>query len=140
MTVTNFTLLTNHNKTLSLKELSKNHKLILIDFWASWCSSCRKNVTSLKNLYQKYNSKGFTILSVSGDDKKIEWENAINDDNIDIWYHGIDNQKKSISLQLGVYAFPTYILLNDRLQIIGKYNGRWKGQADLEKRIADYFN
>ena len=139
-TITNFIFLTNHNKTLSLQELSKNHKLILLDFWASWCSSCRKNTKSIKQLYQKYYSKGLTIVSISEDDKKKDWKKAIKEDKVDIWYQAIENEKKPIQAQLGVFAFPTYILLNDRLQIIGKYNGRWKGQSDLEKTIALYFN
>ncbi len=64
-------------------------KIVLIDFWASWCAPCLKEQPELKTIYQKYqhakftNADGFTIYGVSLDSKKENWINAINKFGID---------------------------------------------------------
>lgn len=57
---------------------SMKGKLVLIDFWASWCGPCVKEQPELKEIYQQYSTSGeFEILGVSLDRKKENWENAI---------------------------------------------------------------
>jgi thiol-disulfide isomerase/thioredoxin len=57
-------------------------KVVLLDFWASWCLPCRAANKHLVKLYAKYKSKGFEIYSVSVDDEKSDWLNAIKKDGI----------------------------------------------------------
>ena len=52
-------------------------KYLLIDFWASWCGPCRKEIPNLKMIYEKYKDRGFEIYSVSLDDKREAWITAI---------------------------------------------------------------
>ena len=65
-------------------------KLILVDFWASWCAPCRKeNRSTLKPLYTKYHNKGFEILGISIDSDRDSWINAIEKDAAN-WLHASD--------------------------------------------------
>lgn len=136
--IKNFSLLSDKGDSISLQQLFPMHKIILLDFWASWCYSCRQNSSYLKQVYAEFNSKGFSILSISIDENKNNWLKAIYDDNIDSWYHGVDNSFKTIQNSLGISGIPIFILVNENLEIIGRFNGRWKGQEDLRKAIISY--
>src|SRR5437868_12842577 len=52
-------------------------KVILLDFWASWCMPCRSANKDLVKLYNKYKTRGFEIFSVSIDESKKEWQRAV---------------------------------------------------------------
>ena len=76
---------TTEGKEFSLSDFGD--KYILLDFWASWCNPCRKEIPNLKKLYKEYADKGFQIISISIDKKKADWEKALKALNIKI-----DNQ------------------------------------------------
>ena len=72
-------------KEYSLSELKG--KVVLIDFWASWCKPCRYNNPHIVSLYDKYNKQGFEVFSVSLDQDKTRWIEAIKADNLKWPYH-----------------------------------------------------
>ncbi len=80
--------------TLKLSDLKG--KMVLIDFWASWCGPCRKENPYVIEAYNKYkdakfkNGKGFTVFSVSLDMKADAWRKAIADDKLEWPYHVCD--------------------------------------------------
>ncbi|MEO3406287.1 TlpA disulfide reductase family protein [Mucilaginibacter sp. CAU 1740] len=54
----------------------KNNKLILVNFWASWCVPCREEIPELKKVYSEFKNKGFDIVSVTIDEKYDRWKNV----------------------------------------------------------------
>ena len=75
---------------VTLSDLAQG-KLLLVDFWASWCPDCRKANPGVVAAYQKYHDQGFDILGVSFDTDKEKWLAAIEKDNL-TWTHVSDLQ------------------------------------------------
>jgi peroxiredoxin len=65
-------------------------KVVLVDFWASWCGPCRASNKKLVKLYSKYKAKGFEIFGVSVDEDNGDWKKAISKDKI-TWLQVNDN-------------------------------------------------
>ncbi len=71
-----------NDKNVSVKLQSFKGKVVLVDFWASWCLPCRKANKSLVKLYDKYKSKNFEIVGISIDTDKDKWLKAIKKDGL----------------------------------------------------------
>ena len=92
-----------------IKLSSLRGKVVLIDFWASWCGPCRRANKHLKKLYSKYHAQGFEIFSISVDDSKREWKKAITEDKTS-WLHVID--EKNIANAWRIQYIPTTFLID----------------------------
>ena len=109
-------------------------KLVLIDFWASWCGPCRKEMPNVIKIYSKFKNKGFEIYGVSLDQDKEKWMEAITKDGInwpqvsDLKYW--DNVAAKI---YNVQGIPYTVLIDKDGKIIAK---NLRGQ-ELEKKIAE---
>jgi len=62
---------------ISLSDFVGKSKVVLLDFWASWCGPCRKEMPNVVEAYKKYNNKGFEIVGISLDDNRKAWIEAI---------------------------------------------------------------
>lgn len=76
---------------LIIKLSSLQGKVVLLDFWASWCGPCRKNNRQMLSLYDQYKDKGFEVYGVSIDENKQAWANAIQQDKMK-WLQVIDTR------------------------------------------------
>ena len=96
-------------------------KVVMIDFWASWCGPCRQENPHVVKLYQQYNTKGFEIIGVSLDRTKEEWVKAIQDDQLS-WVHVSDLQfwQNTAARLYSVNAIPQTYLLDKEGKIIAK--------------------
>ncbi|MBL4594458.1 MAG: AhpC/TSA family protein [Flavobacteriales bacterium] len=131
-----FTLNDTKGNPLSLSSLKG--KVILIDFWASWCRPCRAENPNVVKAYDKYHSKGFDILSVSLDKDKNKWVAAIKQDNLKWPNHVSDLQAwgSSVVPLYGIGGIPFTLLIDKDGIILGK---NLRGE-ELEKKLAEVFN
>ena len=109
-------------------------KVVLIDFWASWCGPCRKEMPNVVRAYAKYKSKGFEIYGVSLDKEKGNWVEAIEEEGI-TWPQVSDLlywQSSVISLY-AIEGIPYTVLLDREGTIIAK---NLRGE-ELDEKLAE---
>ncbi len=94
-------------------------KVVLLDFWASWCKPCRASNKGLVKLYPKFKDKGFEILGVSLDEDKGDWKKAIKQDKIN-WLQVNDpgGWQSPTVMQWRINAIPTSYLINRNGELI----------------------
>ncbi len=114
-----FTQKTPEGTDLSLSDL--RGKVVLIDFWASWCGPCRRENPYVVQLYNQYKDKGFEILGVSLDRNRESWLQAIKDDNL-TWKHVSDLQfwQNAAAKLYGVSSIPHTVLIDREGKIIAR--------------------
>ena len=94
-------------------------KVVLIDFWASWCGPCRKENPNVKKIYEKYKDQGFEIYAVSLDNNEAQWKGAIAKDGL-AWKHVSEllGWKGAVSRAYGVGSIPQTFLLDKEGRIV----------------------
>jgi thiol-disulfide isomerase/thioredoxin len=111
-------------------------KVVLIDFWASWCGPCRKENPNNKRIYEKYADKGFEIYAVSLDRNKSDWVTTIEKDALP-WIHVSDlaHWNCAPAKEYKVRAIPATFLLDREGKILAR---DLRGQ-ELESFLDAYF-
>lgn len=102
-----FNFISSTNQQFSFDELSKN-KTVLIIFWASWCGPCRREIPTLKNIYQKFNSKNFQMISVSLDSNIMRWKKAVIDEQMP-WLQTVDKTEFIKDFNFYNFLYFTFI-------------------------------
>lgn len=119
-------------KVIKLSSLRGN--VVLIDFWASWCGPCRREMPNVVRAYQQYKDKGFTVYSISFDGDKKRWLKAIEDDGM-VWPNHVSELKKWDSTpgrDYFVRGIPATFLIDREGVIVGT---NLRG-AQLDKKLA----
>ena len=125
-------------------------KMVLLDFWASWCVPCRKSNPHVKALYEKYRKKGFDVVYVAdNDDNPANALKAINEDGIKNYHHvlrglitkrgpngehmGFD-KSQDVSKNYAVHFLPTKFLIDREGNLIGKVDDK-----TLDEKLKEIF-
>lgn len=117
---------------ISLSDYVSKNKVVLIDFWASWCPPCREDMPELVALYDKYKSKGLEIVGVSWDDKADNWAKCIKSLNMS-WPQMSDLKGRDSDLHkaYGIGFIPQTVLIDKEGTIVA----RNLEHDDLDKTI-----
>lgn len=112
-------------------------KVVLIDFWASWCRPCRMENPNVVRLYHRYHDKGFDIFSVSLDKRRDDWVHAIASDGL-VWENHVSDLKgwtSSGGATYGITSVPSTVLVGPDGKIIAR---NLRG-AELERKLEELF-
>lgn len=120
-TFTDFEMTDVKGEVKKLSDYVGQGKYTLIDFWASWCPPCRKEMPNLVALYKQYKNKGFEIVGVSLDSEKDKWEKGIKDLNI-TWpqLSDLKGWQNEGAAMYGVNSIPHLVLVDKDGTIIAK--------------------
>jgi len=136
-----FTLKTDANEDFTLSSL-RGQKIVLVDFWASWCVPCRKSYPHLKEVYAKYKDKGFEVVAVTNDSNHDQWKKAIKEDGLE-WIQvadvfppkGSDVMTAKVITSYAAPFLPSTYLLDKNGVIIAKHlHGN-----ELDKKLEEIF-
>jgi thiol-disulfide isomerase/thioredoxin len=130
-----FSFTSSEGEYVTLEDL--RGKVVVLDFWATWCGPCRESVPELRNLYKRYSNQPFVLIGISSDHDAQAWRSYIADERM-VWPQYRDENGK-IMRAFNVRAFPTYVIIDHegivQYQSIGM---SWQRAASLENAVRKY--
>lgn len=130
MPAPDFNLNTNKDAKVSLSSLKG--KVVVVDFWASWCGPCRAENPHMIELYNEIKDQGVEFLSVSVDKNHDKWLKAIEEDGL-LWPQLIDDADVKAADKYGVQAIPFTVVVDKEGKIVAKRVFGAELKAAIEK-------
>ena len=129
-----FSFTSSEGEHITLEDL--RGKVVVLDFWGTWCPPCVESVPELRDLHKRYSKEGipFVLIGISSDSDEAEWK-EFTEKNKMIWPQYRDKDRR-IQRVFGVRSFPTYVLIDHegvvRFTSVGL---SWRSAADLSEAI-----
>jgi len=125
---------TTDDKDLTLERFKG--KVLLVDFWATWCPPCRAEVPAIVKAYKEYKDKGFEILGISFDQDKAEFEKYIKE-NAMPWPQYFDGKgwENEVGPTYGIQSIPTMYLLDGEGKVVTTDLREGKLEEELKKLL-----
>ena len=122
-------------KLVQLADVRANSKLVLVEFWASWCGPCRVEIPHMKEAYARHRDKGFEIISFTIDDDRTDWEVASEEEDLP-WPNLGMGQDAEAPLAYNVTGVPkNYLVESSTGEILAK---DLRGHK-LDETLAEFF-
>lgn len=115
-------------------------KVVLIDFWATWCGPCMAEVPHVVEAYNKYHEQGFEVIGISFDTSRRALENVTRAKNMP-WPQYFDGKgwRNDFGVKFGIHAIPTMWLIDQQGRLVTK-NARANLAGQVEKLLASGAN
>lgn len=105
------------NQDVNFNTVASGKRYVILDFWASWCGPCRKQLPALKKFYEEMSNKGVEIISVSIDKKEADWKKALQEEELP-WPNFLDT--KNMADKWSVKAIPAMFLLDGKGMVLAE--------------------
>lgn len=128
-----FTLLDIHGNRKSLSDFKG--KVVILDFWATWCPPCRKEIPHFIELYDDYKERGLEIIGVALDENGEEKVRSFSDEN-SINYTVLLGNREVSELYGGIFSIPTTFIIDREGRIRKKYIG-YRDKSVFENNIRE---
>ncbi len=115
-----FVLTDVQGQDITLQDVLKAHKAVLINFWATWCPPCREEIPDLIRLQEQYGKQSFTVLGVDIAESPAKVSGFM--DQMGINYPVVLDKKQKVAQQYRVVGIPTSILLSHEGKVLGEYH------------------
>ncbi len=112
-------------------------KVVLLDFWATWCAPCRKSMPELQALHAKYSSRGFTVVGVSIDEGGVSKVKKYASSKKITYPIAVDDEKNPAWDAFRVKAVPAAYLLDREGQIVAQWTGVPADAGALERKLQE---
>lgn len=109
-------------------------KVVLVDFWASWCAPCKKSFPVMKELLDKFGGRGFMIVAVSVDEKKRDMEDFLKKNPVP--FRVLRDAKGRLAEATALEKMPTSFLVSAEGKIIAVHNG-FDGETTRKEYVSE---